>query len=125
MTDEEPASEWDTLLGVGEGDRVEVRVEDFQNTNYPKEENPRTLSGEVTGVNEDVGHSAGEILRTVAVGDPRDEGFYVDLGDTAENQLTGGSSTPRRYSKVWQPRPGKDRLLLGRVAAAEVVEEGT
>jgi hypothetical protein len=109
---------YDTLLSVEEGDTVRVTVDDFENTKHPREDNPRTISGEVKRVKEDVSHSAGEIQRTVAVGDPWDEGCYIDLGDTAENKVTGGTYDSRKYTKAWRPRPGKDRLLLGKVTEA-------
>jgi hypothetical protein len=117
---------YDTLLSVQEGDTVTVTVDDFENTQHPRDENPRTISGEVDAVKEDVSHSAGEIQRTVAVGDPWDEGCYIDLGDTAENKMAGGTYNPRKYMKAWRPRPGKDRLLLGKVTEVNhCVETGT
>lgn len=109
---------YDTLLSVEEGDTVHVTVDDFENTKYIREDNPRTISGEVKQVKEDVSHSAGEIQRTVAVGDPWDGGCYIDLGDTAENKMAGGTYGPRKYTKAWRPRQGKDRLLLGKVTEA-------
>lgn len=113
-----PIGAFHTLLSVEEGDSASVHIEDFENTRWPKEANPRTISGEVNRVKEDVGHSAGEIQRSVVIGDPRDDGCIVDCGDTAENNLTGGGSA-YKYLKAWRPRPGKDRLLLGRVTDAD------
>lgn len=110
---------YETLLSVGEGDTVSVRIDDFENTRYPREENPRTISGEVSNVKEDVGRSAGEIQRCVVIGDPRDDGCIIDCGDTGENKMTGWGRS-QKYLKAWRPRRGKDRLLLGRVTDADV-----
>lgn len=113
---------WRTLNAIEEGEHVAVRIDDFENTTYPKEANPRTISGEVTRIKTDVGHSAGEIVRSVVIGDPRDDGVVVDLGDTSLNTMVSGRPTQRYYAKAWRPRPGKDRLLLGRVVDAEPIE---
>lgn len=111
---------YNTLLSSEEGDTVSVRVDDFDNSRYSNSYNPRTISGEVDNVIEDVGHSAGEIQRSVVIGDPWEDGCVVDCGDTSENQLgvSGGSSYT--YLKAWRPRAVKDRNLLGQVTVAEI-----
>lgn len=112
---------FDTLLNLTEGDVVSVVVEDFENTISPKEENPREINGEIRKIKSDVGHSAGEIIRTIVVGNPWEGGANIDCGDTGENKMVK-SPRPEKYTKVWRPRSGKDRILLGRVRS--VSKEG-
>lgn len=112
-------STWDQLDGLSEGDEVSVHIVDFENS-MPKDENPRTLDGEVTRVQRDVNHAAGEVQTVVTVGDPWDGGCHIDLGDTAENKATGGANKSRKYAKAWRPRTRKRRRLLGRVDNVEV-----
>jgi hypothetical protein len=112
---------YEALMQVEVDDSVSVLIEDFDNTRFPKDENPRTVSGEIAKINESVGGYGGEVQRRIVVGNPMDDGCVVDLGDTAENKLVSGGSS-RTWMKAWRPRPGKDRLLLGQVAAMEVNE---
>lgn len=116
---------WETLMGVAEGEEIEVTIEDFEDTRFPRDENPRTISGTVQNVSEEPGYGAGEIQRVVTVGDPWSDGCNIDCGDTSENNLnlTGGHGR-RTYLKAWRPRSGKDRLLLGRVTEASMSEPG-
>jgi len=112
---------WETLRDVEEGIDVSLRIDDFENQSHSISENPRTISGQISGSSEDVSHSAGEIQRVIAIGDPWGDGCYVDLGDTAKNNLSVGGRSHRNYSKAWRPRPGqKGRCLLGRVVDVEV-----
>jgi hypothetical protein len=107
---------YEQLLDLSEGDSVSIEVIDFANTRWPKEDNPRSITGTVEHVKEDVSRSAGEIQRAIVIDNPYNEGCVVDVGDMRENNLTGGSNAQSpRYTKAWRPRPGKDRLLLGRV----------
>lgn len=112
----------DKLLDVEEGQSIKVRVVDFENTSYPKEDNPRDIEGEVEKVNEDISHSAGEIQRVITIGDVWDEGCKIDVGDTSKNQLVSTTGNPRKYTKVWRPRAGKDRNLLGEVESVTINE---
>lgn len=116
-------SAYDELIELSEGEQVTVTIDDFENTNFPRDENPRVITGEVVNVNEDVNHSGGEITRTVAIGDPRNDGCYIDCGDTAENNITTSTHQTYTYTKAWRPRAGKDRILLGRVTAVEGARE--
>lgn len=114
---------WETLNSAEEGDKISVRIEDFDNTRCPREENPRCIEGKVKKVKESVGYSAGEISRTVVLGDPWDDGCNIDVGDTADNNLTGGGGSSHKYINAWRPRRGKDRLLLGEVVLVEVKDK--
>lgn len=107
------------LMNVAEGDQIVVTIDDFENTNHPKDENPREIHGEVTNIKDDVGHSGGEIQRTVTVGNPWKGGVHIDVGDTAENKIVHGAASARKYTKAWRPRKraGKGRLLLGRAVS--------
>lgn len=110
-------------MNLEEGWYVKILVDDFKNTQHPREENPRMVEGEVTGINEDVNRNAGEIQRIVAVGGPKGDGCYIDVGDMRDNNLNVGGSTVANpfYSTVWVPRRGRDRLTYGRVVRVEVV----
>lgn len=114
---------WESLTKLMEGQEVTVHIVDFDNTNFPKDANPREITGEVVNIKGDVGHSAGEIERTVTIGNPWEGGCHIDVGDTAENKLTGGTNSPYKYTKAWRPRAGKDRLLLGKVHKVELINE--
>lgn len=111
---------YDKLLNVEEGEQVNIRVVGFENTSYPKEENPQDIKGEVKKIDEDVSHSAGEIQRVITIGDVWEDGCKIDIGDTADNKLTHSSKRCKKYTRVWRPRPGKDRLLIGKVESIEV-----
>lgn len=114
---------YDTLERMEAGDHVSVKIEPFENARSPRDETPQDITGEVVIVDENVSHSAGEILYAVYIGPHRDDGCVVDVGDTRENAMTGGhmNSPPDcYYAKAWRPRPGKDRLLLGRVTKADL-----
>jgi hypothetical protein len=113
---------YETLLDVEKGDTVSVTVDDFKSTQHSRKENPRSISGKVERVKEDVGHSAGEIQRSVVIGNPRDDGCIVDCGDTSQNKLTGGFRS-YTYLKAWRPRHGKDCLLLGKVTEADRTQD--
>lgn len=113
-----PVEAYNSLLTVAVGAGIQIHVDDFENTRFPKTSNPRIISGDVERVKEDVSHSAGEIQRSVVIGDPWGDGCIVDCGDTGENQMVSGSSS-RVYLKAWRPRAGKDRVLLGRVTGVE------
>lgn len=128
---EDKVTTHDKLVCVEEGDSIEVRVVDFENTRYPKDNNPRTIEGKVENINEDVSHSAGEVQRVITIGDVWDEGCKIDVGNTSKNQLAGGSNNPRKYvwrprrkyTRVWRPRSGKDRVLLGKVKQVIIEDE--
>lgn len=112
------ATVWDRANKITEGDHVCIEIDDFDNTQFPKDDNSRAIDGEVTKVKTDIGHSAGEVVKTIAIGNPWDDGCYIDLGDTAKNNLIEHSGA-RKYSKVWRPRAGKDRILLGKLTWIE------
>lgn len=105
---------WARLMMVEGGDEITVEVDDFDNTRHPKEQNPREISGTVKNVAEDVNYAAGEIQRVVTIGNPWEDGCNIDVGDTSENNLTGGHNR-KLYTKAWRPRTGKDRILLGKI----------
>lgn len=111
---------YDALLELTVGDSVMVKIDDFENTNFPKENNPREITGKVERIKKEVRNSAGEIERSVVIGNPRGGGCVIDCGDTGKNKMVT-SPVSRKYNKAWRPRTrNKDRLLLGRVVDISV-----
>lgn len=106
-------------MKVEEGDEITVTIDDFEDTRFPKDQNPRKVSGPVNNIAKDINYSAGEIQRVVTIGNPWDDGCNIDCGDTAKNKLTNETYETYTYTKAWQPRVGKDRLLLGKVVEAK------
>lgn len=114
---------WETLESATEGSEMAVHIVDFENTNWPKDENPRWIVGEVVNVKEDVKRQAGEVVRVVTIGNPWEDGCHIDVIDTAQNTWITGPRG-RKYLKAWRPRTGKDRLLLGVVDDVELRQTG-